>query len=253
MRNYKPSSFSFNVDGGRCEVCEGEGEVTIEMQFMADVHLECEACKGKRFKDDVLEIKYNDKNIADVLDMTVDDAVKFFQPIPNPSQREGSNTPDSSPSGRLGGAIASKLKLLQDVGMGYIKLGQSSSTLSGGEAQRVKLAYFLSSPPQPSRREGDSSPSGRPGGALYIFDEPTTGLHFHDIKKLLYALNRLVEEGNTLLVIEHNPDVIKCADHVIDLGPEGGEAGGNLVYEGTPEGLAKCEKSITGKYIKDKL
>lgn len=226
MRNYKASSFSFNIDGGRCEICEGEGEVTIEMQFMADVHLECEACKGKRFKDDVLEIRYNEKNIADVLDMTVDDAVNFF------SAEE---------------KIASKLKLLQEVGMGYIKLGQSSSTLSGGEAQRVKLAYFLSGQGQANidKKQGTNT--------MYIFDEPTTGLHFHDIKKLLYALNRLVDEGNTLIVIEHNPDVIKCADHIIDLGPEGGEAGGNLVYEGTPEGLIKSEKSITAQYIRQKL
>jgi len=224
MRNYKPSSFSFNVDGGRCEVCEGEGEVTIEMQFMADVHLECEACKGKRFKDDVLEITYKEKSIADVLNMTVDEAVEYFA-----SEAK----------------IVSKLKLLQEVGMGYIKLGQSSSTLSGGEAQRVKLAYFLSG-------QG-SSEKGKGTNTMYIFDEPTTGLHFHDIKKLLYALNRLVDEGHTLIVIEHNPDVIKCADHIIDLGPEGGEAGGNLVFEGTPEGLTKSEKSITGKFLKKKV
>jgi excinuclease ABC subunit A len=223
MRLYRASSFSFNVDGGRCEECEGEGEVTIEMQFMANVHLECEACKGKRFKDDVLEITYKEKNIADVLDMTVDEAVNYF------SEEE---------------KIVSKLKLLQEVGMGYIKLGQSSSTLSGGEAQRVKLAYFLT---------GQTTEKVKGINTLYIFDEPTTGLHFHDIKKLLYALNRLVEEGNTLLVIEHNPDIIKCADHVIDLGPEGGDAGGNLVFEGAPEELIKCEKSITGKYLKKKL
>lgn len=226
MRNYKASSFSFNVDGGRCEVCEGEGEVTIEMQFMADVHLECEACKGKRFKDDVLEITYKEKNISDVLDMTVDEAVSYFA------------TEEK---------IVSKLKLLQEVGMGYIKLGQSSSTLSGGEAQRVKLAYFLSG-------QGQVAGEKKPGtSTLYIFDEPTTGLHFHDIKKLLYALNRLVDEGHTLLVIEHNPDVIKCADHIIDLGPEGGEAGGNIVFEGTPEEMVKNGKSITGKYLKNKI
>ncbi|MFI5163984.1 MAG: excinuclease ABC subunit UvrA [Bacteroidia bacterium] len=231
MRNYKSSSFSFNVDGGRCEVCEGEGEVTIEMQFMADVHLECEACKGKRFKDDVLEILYKEKNVADVLDMTVDEAVNYF------SDEE---------------KIVSKLKLLEEVGMGYIKLGQSSSTLSGGEAQRVKLATFLATTPT-LKGENGSAQYKSGANTLFIFDEPTTGLHFHDIKKLLYALNRLVDEGHTLIVIEHNPDVIKCADHVIDLGPEGGEAGGNLVFEGTPEELIKSEKSITGKYLKKKI
>ncbi|MBI4930319.1 MAG: excinuclease ABC subunit UvrA [Bacteroidetes bacterium] len=242
MRGYKSSSFSFNVDGGRCEVCEGEGEVTIEMQFMADVHLECEACKGKRFKDDVLEIEYKNKNIADILELTVDEAVEYFSPIPPLPIREGENI--SSPSGRLGGAVVSKLKLLQEVGMGYIKLGQSSSTLSGGEAQRVKLATFLS---------GHGARDKGQGNSLFIFDEPTTGLHFHDIKKLLYALNRLVDEGHTLIVIEHNPDIIKCADWVIDLGPEGGNAGGHLVFNGTPEELVKSEKSITGKFLANKL
>ncbi len=225
-RGYKSSSFSFNIDGGRCENCEGEGEVTIEMQFMADVHLECDVCKGKRFKNDVLEIEHQNKSIADVLDMTVDEAVLFFS----------SET-----------KIESKLKLLQEVGMGYIKLGQSSSTLSGGEAQRVKLATFL------SETSAKKSEKNNKESSLYIFDEPTTGLHFHDVKKLLYALNRLVEEGNSLIVIEHNMDVIKCADHVIDLGPEGGDAGGNIIFEGTPEGLAKCKESITGKFIKEKL
>lgn len=223
MRGYKSSAFSFNVDGGRCETCEGEGEVTIEMQFMADVHLECESCKGKRFKEEVLEIEFQSRNIADVLNMTIDEAIDYFI-----SENK----------------IVSKLKLLQEVGMGYIKLGQSSSTLSGGEAQRVKLATFLSG--HGSREKGT-------GNSIFIFDEPTTGLHFHDIKKLLYALNRLVDEGHTLIVIEHNPDVIKCADHVIDLGPEGGDAGGNIVFEGTPEGIIKCEKSITGKFLKSKL
>ncbi|HEY4798844.1 MAG TPA: excinuclease ABC subunit UvrA, partial [Bacteroidia bacterium] len=226
MRGYKPSTFSFNVDGGRCEVCEGEGEVTIEMQFMADVHLPCDDCKGKRFKDDVLEVMVKGKNIADILDMTVNESVSFFE-----STEETSNVR----------ALTGKIKLLQDVGMGYIKLGQSSGTLSGGEAQRIKLATFLNTPVK------------KEGGTLFIFDEPTTGLHFHDIKKLLYALNRLVNEGNTLLVIEHNPDVIKCADWVIDLGPEGGDAGGNLVFEGTPENLVKCPESITGKFLKEKL
>ena len=232
MRNYKSSSFSFNVDGGRCEVCEGEGEVTIEMQFMADVHLECEACKGKRFKDDVLEITYKEKNIADVLGMSVEEAVNYFS----------EETTETS-SGQA--KIISKLRLLQEVGMDYIKLGQSSSTLSGGEAQRVKLATFLSESTLKSEVSSLKS--------LFIFDEPTTGLHFHDIKKLLYALNRLVDEGHTLIVIEHNPDVIKCADHVIDLGPEGGDEGGNLVFAGTPEELIKSEKSITGKYLKNKI
>ena len=255
MRGYRPSTFSFNVDGGRCEECDGEGEVTIEMQFMADVHLLCETCKGKRFKDDVLEIEYppatlgtGSKNIADVLEMTVDEAVEFFQ------EEKGKHT--SVHIKHLSG----KLKLLQDVGMGYVKLGQSSSTLSGGEAQRVKLATFLS-PPSPRRGEQGVQPPPYGGikvglgmaSSLFIFDEPTTGLHFHDIKKLLYALNRLVDEGNTLIVIEHNPDVIKCADWVIDLGPEGGDAGGNIVFEGTPEGLIKCESSITGKFLKGKV
>ncbi|MBI4945159.1 MAG: excinuclease ABC subunit UvrA [Bacteroidetes bacterium] len=269
-RNYKPSSFSFNVDGGRCETCEGEGEVTIEMQFMADVHLECEACKGKRFKDDVLEIRYKDKNIADVLDMTVDEALEYFIPrlsrsLSEPPQRGGLSHATLSPLGRVGEGfeekISSKLKLLQDVGMGYIKLGQSSSTLSGGEAQRVKLATFLSMAdnpaitPPPSGREHPplNESIGGKRGAFFIFDEPTTGLHFHDIKKLLYALNRLVDEGNTLLVIEHNPDVIKCADYVIDLGPEGGDAGGNVIFEGSPDELIKCEGSITGSYLKKKF
>jgi excinuclease ABC subunit A len=221
-RYYKPSAFSFNVAGGRCETCEGEGEVTIEMQFMADVHLACETCKGKRFKNDILEVMHQNKNIADVLNMTVDEAVAFFA-----EEKK----------------IQSKLKLLQEVGMGYITLGQSSSTLSGGEAQRVKLATFLSEASSKTHHEG----------TLFIFDEPTTGLHFHDIKKLLYALNRLVDEGNTLVVIEHNTDVIKCADYVIDLGPEGGDEGGNLIFEGTPEGLAKCKESLTGNFLKGKL
>jgi len=236
MRNYKAASFSFNVDGGRCEACEGEGEVTIEMQFMADVHLECEVCKGNRFKEDVLEITYKEKNIADVLNMTVDEAIIYFEEEDK---------------------INIKLKLLQEVGMGYIKLGQSSSTLSGGEAQRVKLATFLSNSKLPETPKSATFRSGleknKSGGALYIFDEPTTGLHFNDIKKLLYALNRLVNEGNTLIVIEHNPDIIKCADHVIDLGSDGGEAGGHIVFEGSPEDLIKSEKSITGKFLKSKF
>ncbi len=262
LRNYKSSSFSFNVDGGRCEVCEGEGEVTIEMQFMADVHLECEACKGKRFKDDVLEIEYKGKNISDVLNITVDEAVDFFEMDDGRGMMDNGKQHQPSTINHQPSKIVSKLKLLQDVGMGYIKLGQSSSTLSGGEAQRVKLATFLQQAPSLKGEERNNSsiqgawlpaPLRAGGSSFFIFDEPTTGLHFHDIKKLLYALNRLVDEGNTLLVIEHNPDVIKCADWVIDLGPEGGDAGGNLVFEGTPEELIKCEKSITGKFIKGKM
>lgn len=225
MRGYKSSSFSFNVDGGRCETCEGEGEVTIEMQFMADVHLECETCKGRRFKDELLEVEHKGKNISDVLQMTVDDAIDFFKEEPR---------------------IASRLQLLQDVGMGYIRLGQSSSTLSGGEAQRVKLATILSTSQQ--NREKGMRPS-----SMFIFDEPTTGLHFHDIRKLLKALNRLVDEGHSLVVIEHNPDVIKCADHVIELGPEAGTEGGYVIFEGTPEEMIKNPKSVTGKYLADKL
>lgn len=225
VRGYKPSHFSFNVDGGRCEVCEGEGEVTIEMQFMADIHLTCEACGGKRFKQEVLEVQYNNKSISDVLDLTVDEAIAFFgADMQNTFCRK----------------IVAKLKPLQDVGLGYVHLGQSSSTLSGGEAQRIKLASFLG-------LGQSTSPT------LFIFDEPTTGLHFHDIKKLLYAFNALIDQGHSLVIIEHNTEVIKCADWVIDLGPEGGDAGGNILYEGVPEGLVKCKESYTGKYLKGKL
>jgi excinuclease ABC subunit A len=231
MRGYKPSHFSFNVDGGRCEVCEGEGEVIVEMQFMADVHLVCENCKGRRFKEETLEVIYNPKpeepaygkNIADVLDMTVDEAILFFD--------------DNSNHGRR---IVSKLKPLQDTGLGYVHLGQSSNTLSGGEAQRIKLASFLSM--------GTNQPP-----TLFIFDEPTTGLHFHDIRKLLDAFNALIAQGHSMLVIEHNMDVVKCADWVIDLGPEGGDEGGHLVFEGTPEEMAKSKAGFTGKYLKEKL
>lgn len=226
-RGYKPSHFSFNVDGGRCEVCEGEGEVQIEMQFMADIHLMCEACNGKRFKQDILEIMYNNKNIADILDMTVEEAIIFFESPTNPTNTEKK--------------IVQKLKPLQDVGLGYVHLGQSSSTLSGGEAQRIKLASFL----------GIGQNSSIP--TLFIFDEPTTGLHFHDISKLLFAFNALIKQGHSLIIIEHNAEVIKCADWVIDLGPEGGTDGGTIVFEGIPEDLIKEKKSYTGMYLNDKL
>ncbi|MFD0862294.1 excinuclease ABC subunit UvrA [Sungkyunkwania multivorans] len=221
IRNYQAKHFSFNVDGGRCETCKGEGEVTIEMQFMADVHLECETCGGKRFKKDVLEVKYNDKNIDDILNMTIDDAIEFFK------------TNDAK-------KIANKLQPLQDVGLGYVTLGQSSSTLSGGEAQRIKLATFLG--------KGNTKEK-----ALFIFDEPTTGLHFHDIKKLLKSFDALIEKGHSIIVVEHNLELIKCADHVIDLGPEGGENGGTLVAAGTPEEIVKNKASFTGKYLSEKI
>ena len=212
--------FSFNADGGRCEECKGEGTITVSMQFMADLKLECEACHGKRFKNEVLEVKFHDKNIHDILEMTICDAINFFQ-------EHGQKR------------IADSLQPLQDVGLAYIKLGQSSSTLSGGENQRVKLAYYLS-------RQSD-----RP--TMFIFDEPTTGLHFHDIKKLLKSFERLLERGHSLVVIEHNMDVIKCADYLIDLGPEGGEDGGNLIAAGTPEEVAACKESYTGEYLREKL
>ncbi|MBL7473449.1 excinuclease ABC subunit UvrA [Robertkochia sediminum] len=221
IRGYKPKHFSFNVEGGRCETCKGEGEVTIEMQFMADVHLECETCGGKRFKKDVLEVKFEDKNIDDILNMTIDDAVDFF--------RTHQQT-----------KVTNKLKPLQDVGLGYVTLGQSSSTLSGGEAQRIKLASFLV--------KGNSADK-----ALFIFDEPTTGLHFHDIRKLLASFNALIEKGHSVIVIEHNLDLIKCADHLIDLGPEGGIKGGQLIAAGTPEEVVAAKKGATWKYLQDKL
>ncbi|MCF8714349.1 excinuclease ABC subunit UvrA [Joostella atrarenae] len=221
LRGYQPKHFSFNVDAGRCETCKGEGEVTIEMQFMADVHLECETCNGKRFKKEVLEVKFNDKNIDDILTMTIDDAVAFF--------REHNET-----------KIANKLQPLQDVGLGYVNLGQSSSTLSGGEAQRIKLASFLV--------KGQTK-----NKTLFIFDEPTTGLHFHDIKKLLKSFDALLEIGHSIIVVEHNLDLIKCADHIIDLGPYGGEKGGNIVATGTPEQVSKVKESFTGNYLKEKL
>ena len=221
IRNYKPKHFSFNVEGGRCEVCKGEGEVTIEMQFMADVHLECESCSGKRFKKEVLEVKFDHKSIDDILNLTIDDAVAFF-------------------SENLVTKVASKLKPLQDVGLGYVQLGQSSSTLSGGEAQRIKLASFLV--------KGNTKDK-----ALFIFDEPTTGLHFHDIKKLLDSFNALIEKGHSIIVIEHNIELIKCADYIIDLGIEGGKKGGELLFQGTPEELMENKKSYTATYLKEKL
>lgn len=227
IHGFKPSHFSFNVDGGRCEMCEGDGVITVEMQFMADVHLLCESCKGKRYKDEVLEVTYREKNIFDVLQMTVDDAIEFF------SAAGGSKTDPEQ-------KIAAKLKPLQEVGLGYVQLGQSSSTLSGGEAQRIKLASFL------GNEKSDTN-------TLFIFDEPTTGLHFHDIQKLIYALNALVDRGHSVLIIEHNMDVVKCADWLIDLGPEGGQGGGQLIYEGVPEGLIKVKNSYTGKFLKGKV
>lgn len=215
----KPAAFSFNVEGGRCDVCQGEGEVKIEMQFMADIYLTCEACGGKRFKQQVLDITWHDKNVYDVLELTVEEALVFFDKQPK---------------------ILSKIQPLADVGLGYVKLGQSSNTLSGGEAQRIKLASFLV--------KGNNSKN-----TVFIFDEPTTGLHFHDIRKLLKSFDALIAQGNTILVIEHNMDVIKCADWVIDIGPEGGERGGDLVFEGTPEELIKCKDSYTGHFLKTHL
>ena len=217
--------FSFNADGGRCDECKGAGTITVEMQFMADLVLECEACHGHRFKKDILDVHYNGKNIDDVLNMTISEAVEFFKASPN--------------GGRSEEAIVKRLKTLEDVGLGYIKLGQSSSTLSGGENQRVKLAYFIGQEKQEP--------------TLFIFDEPTTGLHFHDIKRLLQSFDALIERGHSILIIEHNMEIIKCADYVIDLGPDGGDRGGNLVIAGTPEEVAQCKVSLTGKYLKEKL
>ncbi|OQD42960.1 excinuclease ABC subunit A [Croceivirga radicis] len=221
LRGYKTKHFSFNVDGGRCEKCKGEGEITVEMQFMADVHLVCDVCEGKRFKKEVLEVKFEEKNINDILNLTIDDAVAHFETY---GQKK----------------IVQKLKPLQDVGLGYVTLGQSSSTLSGGEAQRIKLASFLV--------KGHTKDK-----ALFIFDEPTTGLHFHDIKKLLKSFNELIDKGHSIVVIEHNIDLIKCADYLVDLGPEGGENGGNLLAEGTPEEVVKNNASFTANYLKDKI
>ena len=224
QNNFKASHFSFNVEGGRCEECQGEGIIRVEMQFMADVELTCEVCKGMRFRKDILDVKYHGKNIYDMLEMTIDEAIDFFNSHP----------------GRCEKRIAEKLVPLSDVGLGYIKMGQSSSTLSGGESQRVKLAYFL------SQERGS-------GHILFIFDEPTTGLHFHDIKKLLKSLNALVDHGHSVILIEHNQEVIKSSDWIIDLGPEGGEDGGQLLFEGKPEDLPKCAESYTGRFLASKI
>ena len=221
--NYTASHFSFNTEGGRCEECQGEGTVTVEMQFMADLVLECEHCHGKRFKQDILDVTYKEANIFDVLEMTVNQAIEFF------SQQTG-NTEKK---------IVKRLKPLQDVSVGYVKLGQSSSTLSGGESQRVKLASFLA--------------NEKPEPTIFVFDEPTTGLHFHDIKTLLKAFDALILKGHTVIIIEHNLEIIKCADHIIDIGPEGGDLGGNLVFEGTPEQIMDCKESYTGRFLKDKM
>jgi excinuclease ABC subunit A len=220
-RGLKPSHFSFNIDGGRCEVCQGEGQVKIEMQFMADIYLTCESCNGQKFKQDILDIQYQETNIAEMLDMTITDSLEFFQGQPK---------------------IVEKLRPLDAVGLGYVRLGQSSNTLSGGEAQRVKLASFLTRGATPHDRD-----------ILFIFDEPSTGLHFHDINKLLTALNALVENGNSVLIIEHNMDIVKCADWLIDLGPEGGVNGGHLLFEGTPEEMVKLEHNHTARYLRGKL
>ena len=218
MRGYKSGRFSFNVKGGRCEACSGDGIKKIEMHFLADIFVPCEVCKGKRYNRETLEVKYKGKNIYEVLEMTVDEGVEFFENIPK---------------------IKRKLETLQEVGLGYIKLGQSSTTLSGGEAQRVKLATEL------SKRST--------GKTIYILDEPTTGLHTADVHKLTEVLDKLVEGGNTVVVIEHNLDVIKTADYIIDMGPEGGDNGGTVIASGTPEQVAKVEKSYTGKYLKKML
>ena len=221
--NYSASHFSFNTEGGRCEECQGEGTVTVEMQFMADLVLECEHCHGKRFKQDILDVHYKEVNIFDVLEMTVNQAIEFF----------------SAQTGNTEKKIVKRLKPLQDVGVGYVKLGQSSSTLSGGESQRVKLASFLA--------------NEKPEPTIFVFDEPTTGLHFHDIKTLLKAFDALIFKGHTVIIIEHNIEIIKCADHIIDIGPEGGDRGGHLVFEGIPEDIIKCKSSYTGKFLQEKL
>ena len=225
VRGYKPGFFSFNIPGGRCDECEGEGTVKIEMQFMADIYLTCEACGGKRFKDEVLNVTFQEKNISEVLDMTIDEAIMFFE-----------KTKQNTIIKRL----LTKLQPLQDVGLGYLKMGQPSNTLSGGEAQRIKLASFLTI--------GDKN-----NHSLFIFDEPTTGLHMYDISKLLDSLNALIENGHTVLIIEHNSEIIKSADWIIDLGPEGGDKGGEIVFEGTPEELINSKISYTGKYLKSKF
>jgi excinuclease ABC subunit A len=218
LRGYKKGRFSFNLPGGRCEKCSGDGTIKIEMNFLPDVYVECEECKGKRYNAETLEVKYKGKSISDILEMSVEEAIEIFEFLPS---------------------IRNKLQTLIDVGLGYIKLGQSSTTLSGGESQRIKLTKEL------AKRST--------GRTLYILDEPTTGLHFHDVKKLVSVIQNLVDKGNTMIVIEHNLDVIKCADHIIDLGPEGGEAGGEIVVVGTPQEVAKNKKSYTGKYLKKEL
>jgi excinuclease ABC subunit A len=217
---FTPQYFSFNADGGRCDECKGAGVITVEMQFMADLVLECEACHGHRFKRDILDVRFHGKNVDDVLNMTISEAISFFSKYQQKT-------------------IVNRLKPLEDVGLGYIKLGQNSSTLSGGENQRVKLAYFIGQEKQEP--------------TLFIFDEPTTGLHFHDIERLLRAFNALIERGHSILIIEHNLDIIKCADHIIDMGPEGGDQGGDVVAVGTPEEVAANERSLTGKFLKAKL
>ena len=217
---YTSAYFSFNTDGGRCEECKGEGTVTIEMQFMADLVLPCESCHGQRFKPEILDVRFHGKNVCDMLDMTVNQAIEFFT---EHKQKR----------------IVGLLKPLQDVGLGYIKLGQSSSTLSGGENQRVKLAFYLG--------------MEKHAPTIFIFDEPTTGLHFHDIRKLLAAFDALIARGHTIIIIEHNLEVIKCADHIIDLGPEGGDAGGNVLASGTPEEVAQCAESYTAHFLREKL
>ena len=218
IRGYKPGRFSFNVKGGRCEACSGDGIVKIEMNFLADIFVPCDVCKGQRYNRETLEVRYKGKNIYEVLDMTVDEAVEFFKNLPK---------------------IKRKIETLQQVGLGYIKLGQSSTTLSGGEAQRVKLATELS--------------KRATGKTIYVLDEPTTGLHTADVHRLIKVLQKLVDAGNTVVVIEHNLDIIKTADHIIDLGPEGGSGGGMIVTEGTPEEVAKCKKSYTGQFLKKYL
>jgi excinuclease ABC subunit A len=224
MRNYKPGFFSFNIDGGRCEVCEGEGIITVGMQFMADIQLTCETCQGKRYKTETLEVVYRDKNIAEILEMTIDEAYDFF----------------SSATERLEQRVAGLLKPLLDVGLGYLKAGQASSTMSGGEAQRIKLASFLA-------KGNTQQPT------LFIFDEPTTGLHFHDIDKLMHSFYALIHQGHSIVVIEHNIDVIKCADWIIDIGPDSGIDGGTVTFEGTPEDLVKMTHNHTATFLKPKL
>ena len=225
MNGFTPSHFSFNIDGGRCPECQGEGFVKIGMQFMADVSMVCESCGGKRFKPEILEVKYKGLNIDDILNMSVEEAIEFFA---------AQNEPNAT-------RIAERLQPLVDVGLSYIKLGQSSSTLSGGESQRIKLAYFLSMT--------DTGTRSKPQKILFIFDEPTTGLHFYDVEKLLKSFDALLSKGHSIVVVEHNMDVIRAADWVIDLGPEAGDGGGNLVFAGTPENLKKCKESHTAKYL----